>query len=199
MGRPLAQSICRLALGLALLGLAQNNHSIPVISVTAASAGAYPEVLKTETQMMPLSDKSGVEILAMPNGTAGIDNSGHGAVLCAWHFYMMIKNALDMCPADPDRKYNGEIAAAIGRINEFISINSPSHTPIKQLNDYVIDNNTNNIASFNSKTPEDQQIVCAKIRKKIDYNVLVQMRDGLQSKIDDLLSVPRVPVMNPCM
>jgi hypothetical protein len=60
--------------------------------------------------------------------SVGIDNSGHGAVLCHWQMVVGQATYLDVCHPNEDRALKDALANGIEAINGFIIANSP--TPI---------------------------------------------------------------------
>jgi hypothetical protein len=119
------------------------------------------------------------------NLSVEIDQSGHGAVGCAWMIYVTLEQYGEAC-APGDAETHAMLAEAVGRIDRFVMENGPA-TPDeiaagkKRLSDQAGHYRScgGDLASMYAGLPRDPA--------------------ALRKSIDDLLSVPRKPVINPCL
>ncbi len=130
--------------------------------------------------------KGGVEI-----DSAGIsmDTSGHGAVICSWGMLIAYEAKLKTCAPDRAAASIKNIQKAIGKTNEFIVKNSI--LPISKEEIDVATKAKEEMYASKGKalcTKEEIEIL-DKSFSKDDFNI----------QIDKMLSVPRPPVINPCM
>ena len=135
-------------------------------------------------------------------GVIGADNSGHGAVSCAYGLLLSLKGALSIC--DSHQAGVAELSSELDRIMGFIVANAlPPHSSeaeaaarsqIAQMKNKVD-------AELAAITPDKKTAVCrAHGVVELAENYQKQWGDGkLKKYVDDLLSVPRPAVMNPCL
>jgi hypothetical protein len=165
------------------------------LDAIAAQPGA-----QTKTTMS--NDGSEVTEVRLPNGvvfhqerrngktlTFGNDVSGHGAVLCSWEIYVGVAAALEICPEFRNEPLKADLANAIDRINDFIVANSLFPISKAELETRAA-----------SRTGDASQLCrpdgpAAAMLKSFGS----LSHDKLMSSVADLLSVPRPPVMNPCL
>jgi hypothetical protein len=127
--------------------------------------------------------------------TAEEDISGHGAVVCARDKVIQMRGLLEACGTDEDAEREGAMDDSITRINRFIAANSV--TPVT-LHALEIDAGQR-IALVSKEILKHPRAAChtpAQRRwlKKIDALTAEKIEDST----DDLLSVPRPPVLKPC-
>jgi hypothetical protein len=131
-----------------------------------------------------------------------MDNSGHGAVMCIWGIYTGLRASLDICPSDnpDDEKLKTALDEAINRINAFIVANSvppiTEATLEDQVNTQVLKTRTK--AGSMSKDELTKKCATSDVGKMLD-KLRSSPREQLKANVDDLLSVPRLPVINPCL
>jgi hypothetical protein len=147
------------------------------------------------------NDGSEVKEVKLPNGvvfrqerrngetrTVGIDTSGHGAVMCSWGIFVGVHAALEICPEFRNEPLKADLASAIDRINDFIVANSLSPVSKADL--------MKRAASGRKDVPQlcrsDDMAGMIKAFGSMSH-------DKFTSTVSDLLSVPRPPVMNPCL
>jgi hypothetical protein len=135
----------------------------------------------------------GAEVGAWPAaGAAGPppgDHSGKGAVLCAWRLMLAAQAVGRRCFAGQDAAFQAELARSIARTDAFILKNSSARpTPA-------------DLARFKARVGEEvdrqRPALCA------EDEVYRAFRDAgtaaMRTTTDELLSVPREPVLNPCL
>lgn len=118
--------------------------------------------------------------------TAGVDQSGHGAVLCSWEIYVTLGAALEICPEYRNESLKISLANAVDRINDFIVANSIF--PISK-------------AELEKRAAAKREVRLCRSRTVAGMleSVGSVSHDKLMRGVADLLSVPRPPVMNPCL
>lgn len=136
-------------------------------------------------------------------GSIGNDNSGHGAVMCAWTIYVEMSNIMTVCPAADDRQFKENLDAAIDRINDFIVKNSLSPVTKTDLENQIK-------KMFSDRQDGRLKMSKDELHKECLSSDLIKMVSAMKTisltapekfnkSVDDLLSVPRPPVMNPCL
>ena len=119
-----------------------------------------------------------------------MDESGKGAVLCIWSIYVALHQGVELCELEV-RDSDRAIASDIARIEAFILEHTTEGINQATLDDYKarVFEQTQTHTS-----PEQMPNMCKDV---------AMMRDALGSDIagrtDDLLSVPREPLWNPCI
>jgi hypothetical protein len=117
------------------------------------------------------------------------DVSGHGAVLCSWGIYVALEAALEVCPEYRDEPLKAGLNDAIDRINDFIVANSLSPVTKTELEKRAA-SVTGDVSQL--CRPGGPVAAMLKSFKSMPH-------DKFMSSVADLLSVPRPPVMNPCL
>ena len=132
-----------------------------------------------------------------PGGGGGteikFDNTGKGAVLCTWSILVAAANAAQKCgwgdkPA---------LAEAIGRIDAFIIANYPEPITHEQL-----DARKAADAGLGYETAAGRASMCEHTTGSFGemlWRIQTTEPEQLAALTSDLLSIPREPVMNPCL
>jgi hypothetical protein len=128
------------------------------------------------------------------------DISGHGAVRCSWEIYVAIRAHIDACSPGEDPDLEAGLDETLDRINDFIVENSLVPTTKSQLAEAIAQHKQQAKLALLGKSQEDQRKQCeadgiAPFIKSMNSTP----RDKLKSGVNDLLSVKRPPVMNPCL
>jgi hypothetical protein len=164
--------------------------------VNLETIGAQPGAQTTTTV-----NKDGSEdtVVKFPNGVVfrsvgrngetrifGADHSGHGAVLCSWEIYVTLAAALEICPRYRNESLRASLASAVDRINDFIVANSLFPVAKTELE---------------KRAASKREVRLCRSRGVAGMlkSVGSVSHDKLMSGVADLLSVPRPPVMNPCL
>ena len=124
--------------------------------------------------------------------TAAADSTGKGAVLCSWMIYTGIQAQRDACDWEPVPA-DAAIDQAVTDIEAFIVENSTQPVTLEQLAAHKKSQAGPTVESCEFD-PEDRTSwpAMAWAARKVDPAEI--NRDTA-----DLLSVPREPVMNPCL
>lgn len=118
--------------------------------------------------------------------TVGADHSGHGAVLCSWEIYVTLAAALEICPEYRNESLKTSLTSAVDKINDFIVANSMAPVSKAELEKSAISKREGRLCQSRG--------VAAMLKSAGSVP-----HDELMSGVADLLSVPRPPVMNPCL
>ncbi len=129
--------------------------------------------------------------------TITYDASGKGAVLCSWKFLAAVKAGYGFCSKNPNRMIEGKLDRAIGRIERFIAANWVEPTSIEQVQRWrheILED------FFNPLGLEQWE---PRICQVEDFQSYISHFESLpegefERETDELLSIPRVPAMNPC-
>jgi len=166
--------------------------------VTLNAIAAQPGAKTTTTKN---NDGSEVTEVRLPSGvvfsqqrrngqtlTYAADVSGHGAVMCSWEIYVGVAAALEICPEFRNEPLKADLANAIDRINDFIVANSLSPVSKAEV----------------EKAAASRREAASRLCRSDDFAGMIKAlgsmsHDKLMSSVADLLSVPRPPVMNPCL
>jgi hypothetical protein len=120
------------------------------------------------------------------------DNTGAGAVLCAWGIYLSVQAETAACKL-PRRPVDDAMDSAILAIDEFILANSSLH-PTREM----LDNFKQRYAESNLSIM--QRIGFDKVCNGPDLEAFRRVTpERLQASIKALLATLREPVMNPCL
>ncbi|NIJ07836.1 hypothetical protein FHS31_001446 [Sphingomonas vulcanisoli] len=133
--------------------------------------------------LQPMSPAIGDEVVQ-------IDKSGKGAVLCMWGIYQAASAVGLECHKGEDAAFQNELKRSLDRMDDFIIKNSKR--PVSK-------------ADLESRRSEGlQQLrssgnICIGDAAKIYSALQSAGAMNLEKQTTDLLSIPREPVMNPCL
>ncbi len=167
-----------------------------------SGAEVTTSTLEDGTEMRRLMTPGDVEVTQYRKGekvrTVATDKSGLGAVRCVWGFYIEIKMSLDACSNLENPEVSERLGVAINRINKFISKNWFDQISIEQLEDSI----ENRVIKFHehNNVSSGTGLQCQNRDIQHIINLIEELPDGeFERGIDKLLSVPRLPVSNPCL
>ncbi len=121
--------------------------------------------------------------------SAQVDNTGKGAVLCLWQIYSFIIEVGNQCFKNND-DIQRELVESVKRIDAFIIRNSSHPVTQAQLSASEAQATQNLHKSGN---------MCKGDGANLYQRVRSGGAAGIHGSLDELLSVPREPVMNPCL
>jgi hypothetical protein len=126
-----------------------------------------------------------------------VDNSGHGAVLCSWEIFLDVRAALENCASEEDKKLKKVVDNSIGRINDFIVANSLTSVTKNEVERSAREKIARERKQFAVMSKEGQKKACS---SNFLQHFTRYVSDGkFEQEINELLSVPRPPVLNPCL
>ena len=141
-------------------------------------------------------------------GTIGIDNSGHGAILCIWTIYTHMKNMSDICSPDSKNIFKKMIDNYIDKINDFIAVNSLSPITKVQLEEQI----KKKFLVLKERTDKMTKKQFGKQCSSYDFVQIMKNKTSTMSpkelktyieksnnSIDNSLSLIRPAVGNPCL
>ncbi|MEP7240992.1 MAG: tetratricopeptide repeat protein [Devosia sp.] len=121
-----------------------------------------------------------------------VDTTGKGAVMCIWSIYTSVEATVDACGL-PTTPADDAIRGGLERISKFIIENSHQPVTEEQLESW----------SARIKNQQIMTVVQPIGRKACGGEDIAPFRTGspdqIEQSIDDLLSIPREPLMNPCL
>lgn len=122
-------------------------------------------------------------------GRPPFDQSGKGAVLCVWSIYVGIEQGIDLCEMAP-MAGDEHLAPSIRRMEDFILEHTTQGISQAVLDDYKsrVYEQTRQLMGSQSKA------MCEDVRMMRELLV-----GNLVAATDDVLSVPREPLWNPCI
>jgi hypothetical protein len=119
------------------------------------------------------------------------DTSGHGAVLCSWWFYLIMRARSTAC-GFARQPIDDALDQGIDAIDKFIMANSPDHPTREVLEEAKRRVTESDIAG----TRRDPKAMC-------ENSLVADFRKSKPAEFRDsvswLLAVPRKPVANPCL
>ena len=128
------------------------------------------------------------------------DHSGHGAVQCSWEIYVAVRVHMAACSPGEDPQLEADLDDALDRINDFIAENSLVPIKRSQLADAIAQREQKAKLALLGRPQEDQRKKCeADGLAAFIKAIKLTPREKRKSSLDDLLSVKRPPVMNPCL
>ncbi len=155
-----------------------------------------------ETRELRLA--SGVTVTQIRHGkqVQNVENdvSGHGAVMCAWGIYLQLREQLESCNASGNEPLKKNLDTAISRIGDFIVANAVP--PMSKADvDGMLQQRLGVVRKEAAGLPQAQKDRQCKAGETT--GTLQKLRTMPQaqwdSSLNDLLAVPRPPVMNPCL
>lgn len=168
-----------------------------VVSTAASGDPLVIPVTPKAIQITPPNPQTQEPISTRRIGDAEVkvDNTGKGAVLCTWSMLVAAANAARECGWED----KPALAEAIGRIDAFIIVNSPEPITQEQL-----DARKAADADQGYETAAGRASICEHTAGSHSFGEMLwsihsTSPDQLAALTSDLLSIPREPVMNPCL
>lgn len=119
-----------------------------------------------------------------------MDESGKGAVLCLWSIYVSIEQGVDICGLEP-RPSDADLRASIDRTEAFVLENTTTGITAETLSTYKADLYDQTKGMLRT---DNAEAMCQDV---------VSFRDSIAEDVtrhtNELLSVPREPLWNPCI
>ena len=129
-------------------------------------------------------------------GSMGSDNSGKGAILCTWMIYGTTKHFLDVCGGKNDQGARMRLDKTIDKINDFIVANSLTPVTKDELNKKI---KTMGFDESRMSKEELLKVCQSKDMRSFGDYARTTPEDKFNAAIEDALSIPRPPVLNPCL
>lgn len=161
-------------------------------ALSLALASVFIPVLMAlaNADQLPPSQPGGVETRRLGDKTVQIDNSGKGAVLCIWSIYDAVRLVGQECHPGQDAAFQAELEQSIARIDDFIIANSTHPVSKEQLEAR---------RAQGLRLLQARGSICAGGAEQLYQMLRGSGPDALRAQTADLLSIPREPVMNPCL
>lgn len=125
------------------------------------------------------------------------DHSGKGAVLCTWLMMVEMRITIDLCYPSEFGDLRANLTEGIDTTNDFIVANSPTPVTKHDLNQNIARRLANERAQLAGGSPSPAE--CRKRREQFIEPMARQSRDEFHRWLSDFLSIPRKPLMNPCL
>ena len=132
----------------------------------------------------------GVETTPVNGGVLRVDTTGKGAVLCVWGIYQAARAAGRTCHKGQDQAFQAELDRSLSRTDAFIVRNSRNRVTRADLAKR---------RTVGLKQLRQQGDLCTGDADRLYRAMLVGGAARLRSQTADLLSIPREPVMAPCL
>jgi hypothetical protein len=128
------------------------------------------------------------------------DRTGHGAVLCAWSLYIALGVTLEACGKRQEDELRQHLAAAIDEINNFIVSNSLTAVTKEEVESRVLQTRAAHWRRIAAVSAAEVKRSCTSgDAARMIAGFSVQRAEERRGALEKLLSVPRPPVLNPCL
>ena len=127
-----------------------------------------------------------------------VDQSGHGAVLCSWAIAIEVAVGLDACFPGDYGELRADNDAAVTAMNQFIARNDSPPLTLEQIQAATDRAGEQLRAGLTALTADQRAQRCHSIGAFIKQ-MAAMGHAGRQRSLDDLLSVPRKPLRQPCL
>ena len=135
--------------------------------------------------------RNGIETTRNEDGSVlEVDVTGKGAVLCLWGLYEAVQAVAQGCHRGEDVALRAEVDRSVARTDQFILDNSNGQVTRADL----AIRKAQGLAELTSQHP-----LCGGEAEKLYTAFRTAGPEALRRGTDDLLSVPRKPVMAPCL
>lgn len=160
------------------------------LSLGLASVFVPLLIALANADQLPPSPRGGVETRRLGDKTVQIDNSGKGAVLCILSIYDAVRLVGRECHPGQDAAFQAELEQSIARIDEFIIANSTHPVSKEQLDAQ---------RAQGLRGLQARGRICEGGAEQMYQMLRGSGPEALRAQTADLLSIPREPVMNPCL
>ncbi len=157
-----------------------------------------PDVkISTENGRKTAHFSSGV---SMTSKHKGVDRSGKGAVLCGWEMYVALRNMVEICSPSEESEIMKNLNYAIEKTNDFIVANSLHPVTKADLEKgikarlIVLKEDMSMLEEYDIRQ-ECSSGHAAQAKKRL----ISLSSEEFRKSVDDFLSIPRPPVMEPCL
>jgi len=136
------------------------------------------------------SPVGGVETFYSDGDVVQIDRTGKGAVLCAWGILQAARTVGLECHHNEDTAFQNELKRSLRRIDRFIVKNSKHPVTVADLE------------ARRSQGLQELRFsgnICVGDAEKLYEALRGRGVSAVQAETTDLLSIPREPVINPCL
>lgn len=128
----------------------------------------------------------------------GMDDSGKGAVLCTGGMLLEARAFTSVCDNGKETDATRRLDEALSKINDFIATNSIVPISRDELEKVYQDRLSKKISKYQEEGGKE---FCKSddISAKFLRHFMAVPEADFNKNMDDFLSVPRPPVMNPCL
>jgi hypothetical protein len=139
--------------------------------------------------------KAGVVYEKWPDYIVSIDQTGLGAVLCAWTIYVDVMLAAEACFPDSHAEIRKHLVEGVDAMNDFIVANNPDPVKKADLENQIAKRRAEKFSRLPASVIGTQQCPLSDFVRNFEKGTPEEWR----ASISKMLSVPRPPVMNPCL
>lgn len=127
------------------------------------------------------------------DAVVGTDNSGRGAVMCAWMLRVEMVGAIEACQLEGQDALRQDLLRHLDAINAFIVENSLEPVSRPELDRRMAERWSR------MRGPEKETVCTRSGHLAVVADMARTPRQSLTADVEVLLSVPRPPVMNYCL
>lgn len=133
--------------------------------------------------------------------TTGVDNSGHGALLCSLNIDIALKGMAELCYPNKYQEYREDLGTAIDQIIDFTVKNNLVPITREEVE-------AETVAKARRRLEEAKRLDPTQLKQLCEVNDIsvaaarmaeTTTHEQRMKELRDMLSVPRPPVLNPCM
>lgn len=147
-------------------------------------------IIEGSVKQKPATPLVNIVTFQSTDGVVQIDKTGKGAVLCVWGLYQAVKTVGLECHQGEDAELQNELKRSLDRIDNFIITNSKH--PVTRANiEYRRLKGLEQLRSSGN--------ICTGDLAKLYDALRSSGAAPLRAQTNDLLSIRREPVMNPCL
>jgi len=128
-----------------------------------------------------------------------VDTSGKGAVLCTWLIMVEVRNAIDLCFPGEYQTLRRQLSEALDATNDFIVTNSPTPTTKAELEAAIAERAKKSRDELANRRGAIADTQYCRTHKDLLVPMTAQSDEEAKRWLADFLSVPRKPLMNPCL
>lgn len=163
---------------------------LAAILLPVPPAHAAPESQGEKSKEVPATSPGGIQMFQQGDRVLRYDNSGKGAILCTWSIFETIRAVGQECYKGQDTAFQAELDRSMERIDEFIIKNSKH--PVTRAE--IEAERAQNLQKLRSGW-----YMCIGYGPRMYEDLRKKGPETLNVQTTNLLSIPREPVMNPCM
>ena len=160
-----------------IVGCAAAACALLAVSSEALGQAGPPGPASAETLV------NGIQTIRRGDTVTKVDRTGKGAVLCMRGILQAIRAVGQACHEDADPEFQQELKTSLDPIDQFIAENARNGT----------------VPSRSGTAERQPRSVCGRDAEMMYGAFRTGAAAGLRAQVDDLLSIPREPVLNPCL
>ena len=165
--------------------------SLAVLVMSSSSAALAKQLAAPDEAQHPSpTTVNGIETERSGDSVIQTDRTGKGAVLCMWGILDAVRTAGRECFKGQDKDFQSELNPSLARMDQFIIQNS-SHHATQATIDAIRSQGTRQHHSLGN--------ICTGDASKMYLSFRARGVAQLRALVSENLSIPREPVINPCL